>query len=99
MRDVQPRGAFAALVLALRGIQQRRGRVEIHRVAELVRLGRAGGFDAGRLLARVVPPVAALAERAEQIAQRAIAEKIQRLVGDLEGGRLGQRPVRPSPRP
>ena len=58
------------------------------RVAEFVRLGGARGFHAGRLLARIVPPVAALAERAEQIAQRAVAEKIQRLVGDLEGGRL-----------
>src|SRR5207245_6841024 len=30
---------------------------------------------------------AALAERAEQIAERAVAEKIERLVGDLERGR------------
>ena len=58
--------------------------IEIQRVAELVRLRRAGRLDAGRLLARVVAAVAALAERAEQIAQRAVAEKIERLVGDLE---------------
>ncbi len=31
-----------------------------------------------------MPPVAALAERAEQIAQRAVAQKVERLVGDFE---------------
>ena len=61
--------------------------IEVQRVAELVGLRRAGGFDAGRLLPRVVAAVAALAERAEQIAQRAVAEEIERLVGDLEGDR------------
>ena len=45
---------------------------------------RARRLDARRLFARVVPPVAALAERAEQIAQRAVAEEVERLVGDLE---------------
>src|SRR5439155_11155830 len=47
----------------------------------------ARGLDAGRLLARIVAAVAALAQRAEQIAQRAVAEKVERLVGDLEGDR------------
>jgi len=47
----------------------------------------AGGFDAGRLLACVVAAVAALAERPEQVAQRAIAEEVERLVGHLEGDR------------
>ena len=87
---------------ALRGVQQRAAGVEVQRVAELVRLRRAGRFDAGRLLARVVAAVAALAERAEQIAQRAVAEKIERLVGDLEldrrlvvaAGRCRPRPCR-----
>ena len=65
-------------------VQDRRARVEVHRVAELVRLGRAAGFDAGRHLARVVPAEAALADRSEQIAQRAIAEEVEALVGDLE---------------
>ena len=71
--------------LALHRVQQRAGRVEVERVAELVRLRRAGRLDAGRLLARVVAAVAALAERAEQIAQRAVAEEVERLVGDFEG--------------
>ena len=70
------------------GVQQRAGRIEIQRVAELVRFRRTGRFDTSRLLARVVPAVAALAERAEQVAQRAIAEKVERLVRDLELGDL-----------
>ena len=74
---------------ALDGVQQRAGGVEIQCVAELVRLGRSGCLDAGRLLARVVTTEAALAERAQQIAQGAVAEEVERLVGDLEGdGRL-----------
>src|SRR5262249_22071592 len=68
-------------------VQERRRRIEVERVAELVRLRRAGRLHAGRLLARVVAAVAALAERAEQIAQRAVAEEVERLVGDLEGHR------------
>ena len=72
---------------ALDRVQQRAGRIEVQRVAELVRLRRAGRLDAGRLLARVVAAEAALAERAEQIAQRAVAEEVERLVGDLEGDR------------
>ena len=59
-------------------------RIEVQGVAELVRLGRAHRLDAGGVLASVVPSVAALAERTEQIAQRAVAEKVERLVGDLE---------------
>ena len=84
------RGAGAGVVrararFALDRVEQRARRIEVQRVAELVRLRRAGRLDAGRLLARVVAAVAALAERSEQIAQRAVAEKIERLVGDLEG--------------
>src|SRR5712691_3049492 len=78
---------------ALRRVQERRRGVEVQRVAELVRLRRAGRFDAGRLLARVVAAIAALAERAEQIAQRAITEEVERLVGDLEGDRRLIRPL------
>src|SRR5215831_9101130 len=33
---------------------------------------------------RIVPAGAAAADRAEQVAQRAIAEEVERLVGDLE---------------
>src|SRR5207245_388451 len=38
-------------------------------------------------LARVVAPVAALTKRSEQVAQRAVAQEVERLVGHLEGGR------------
>ena len=70
--------------LALDRVQQRAGGVEVQRVAELVRLGRAGGFDARGLLARVVASEAALAERPEEIAKGAVAEKVECLVGHLE---------------
>ena len=69
---------------ALHGVQNRRRGVDVHRVAELVRLRRAAGLDAGRQIARVVPAGAAVAGRAEQVAQRAVAEEVERLVGDLE---------------
>src|SRR5438067_949620 len=69
--------------------QQRRCSVEVQRIAELVRLGRAGRLDARRLLTRVVAAVAALSEGSEKVAQRAVAEEVERLVGHLEGdGRL-----------
>ena len=87
VRDANPRGVLAVLVLPLDGVQQRGGGVEVERVAELVGLRRTGGLDTGRLLTRVVAAVAALAERAEQIAQRAVAEEVERLVGDFEGDR------------
>ena len=65
-------------------IQDRAAGVDVHRVAELVQLRRAAGFDAGGHLARVVPAEAALADRPEQVAQRPIAEEVEALVGDLE---------------
>src|SRR5438309_5826110 len=61
--------------------------IEVERVAELVLFRRADRFDAGRLLARVVPSEAALAQGSEQIAKRAVPEKIERLVGHLERDR------------
>ena len=73
--------------LALDGVQQRARRIQVQRVAELVALGRAGRFDAGRLLARVVAAVAALAERPQQIAERTVSQEVQRLVGHFELGR------------
>ena len=86
------RRASAIRVLAPRSehrVHDRRARVEVHRVAELVRLRRAARLDAGRHLARVVAAQAALAERSEQIAQRAVAQEVQALVGDLEPVLLG----------
>src|SRR6185436_11195139 len=71
------------------GVQNRPARVEVQRVAELVFLRGAAGLDAGGHLARVVAAEAALAERAEQIAQRLVAEEVEALVGDLEAVLLG----------
>ena len=70
-------------------VQDRSAGVQVHRVAELVALRRAAGLDAGRHLARVVAAEAALAERAQQIAERAVAEEVEALVGDLEAVLLG----------
>ena len=66
------------------GAEDRRDGIQIHRVAELVGARRAAGLDARRELARVVASRTAAAERSQQIAKRAIAEEVDRLVGDLE---------------
>ena len=58
--------------------------IDVEGIAEFVRLRRRDCLDARGVVARVVAAEAALAERAEQIAQRAIAEKIQALVGHFE---------------
>ena len=47
---------------ALNGVGERRSDVEVERVAELVGLGGAAGFDAGGIVARVVTAEAGLAE-------------------------------------
>jgi hypothetical protein len=87
VRHVERRRALAVFVLPLRRVQQGRRRVEVQRVAEFIRFRRAGRLDAGGLLAGVVAAVAALAKRSEQVAQRSVAEKVQRFVGDFELGR------------
>ena len=46
--------------------------------------GCAAGLDAGGLVASVVAAEVRFAERAQQIAQRAKAEEVEPLVGDLE---------------
>ena len=69
---------------ALNRVRQRRGDVEVQRVAEFVGLRRAAGLDAGGLVARVVAAEVRFAQRAQQIAQRAKAEEVEPLVGDLE---------------
>src|ERR1700726_780190 len=82
---------------ALDGIEEGARGIEIQGVAELVRLRRPCGFHARGLFARVVSAEAALAERPEKIAKRAIAEEIQGLVGDLEAhGRLAGAPDAPA---
>jgi hypothetical protein len=75
---------FAGAPESLYRIQDCRRRVEIHRVAELVLLWRAARFDTGGQVTRVVTAGAAVPERPEQIAQRLVAQEIQRFVGDLE---------------
>ncbi len=80
------RAALGALPrFAVDRVQQRAGGIQVQRVAELVRLGGSRRLDAGRLFTRIVPAIAALAERPEQVAQRAVPEEIERLVGHLEG--------------
>ena len=71
--------AFAA-----HGVEKRGADVQVQRVAEFVGPRNAAGFDAGGQFARVVTAKAALAERAEQILQRAEAEKIDGLVGNFK---------------
>ena len=85
--DRAERSRPASRVRSLHGVQHGAAGIEVQRIAELVRLGRGDGLDAGGVVARVVAAEAALAERAEQIAQRAIAEKIEALVGHLEARR------------
>ncbi len=73
-----------AQALALNRVGKRRRDVEIDRVAELVGLGGAAGFNAGRRIARVVASEAGFAQRSQQIAQGAKAQKVEALVGDFE---------------
>ena len=92
-RVVLPRSRVP--VGALNRVQDGAARIQVQGVAELVGLGRGDRFDAGRVVAGVVAAEAALAERAEQIAQRAIAEEIEALVGHLEPRRrrIGSEPA------
>ena len=73
----------------LDGIENRAARIEVEGVAKLVGLGCRHGLDARRQVPCVVAPGAAATDRAEQVAERAIAEKVQRLVGHLEGDGSG----------
>ena len=77
-------GLYVLFRRAFHGVQNGRRGVDVHHIAEFIRLGRAAGLNASGQVARVVTAGAAVAGGAEQIAQRAVAEKIQRLVGDLE---------------
>ena len=69
---------------ALHCVQNCGGGVEVHRVAELIGLGRAAGIDAGGEIAGVMPAGAGVARGPEQVPQRLVAEKVQGLVGDFE---------------
>ena len=66
------------------GVEDRRRRVQVQRVAELVRFRRAAGLDAGGQIARVVPAGAAVPHRSEQVAQRPVPEEVEGLVGHVE---------------
>ena len=72
------------VLLAPHGVEDGAARVDVHRVAEFVRLGCAAGFDPGRHFPRVVTPEAALADRSEQIPERLVAQEVEALVRDLE---------------
>src|SRR6185437_8437366 len=80
--DVQrKREAFA-----LNRARERGSDVEIQSIAKFVGLRSATGLDAGGEIARIVTSEAGFSERTKQIAQRAIAEKVEALVGDLKLG-------------
>ena len=83
--------------LALHGVQDGAAGVDVERVAELVGLGRGGHLDAGAQVPRVVHAGAAASHRAEQVAQGAIAQEVERLVGDLERDTRASSPSPPAP--
>ena len=69
--------------LSLHGAEQRLADIQVHGVAELVQLGRAGGLDAGGQVARVVRAEAGMSQRPEQVFQGFETQKVDALVGDL----------------
>ena len=69
---------------SLDGVQNGAARIQVHRVAELVRLGCRDGLDAGGQVPGVVASGTAAAHRTQEVAKGAIAEEVERLVGDLE---------------
>ncbi len=69
---------------ALQRVRQRRVDVEIERVAVLVALARRLGLDAGRQMLRVVRAEARFPDAAQQVLERAITEKIDAFVGEIE---------------
>src|SRR6185503_20301084 len=71
-------------VQPLHRVEDGSARVDVQRVAELVRLRRRHRLDARAQMTGVVPPGAAAADRSQQVAQRPIAEEVERLVRDLE---------------
>ncbi len=77
-------GGAADVMQPLHGVENGAARVDVERVAELVGLGRGNRLDAGAQVPGVVQPRAAAAHRAEQVAERPVAEEVERLVGDLE---------------
>jgi hypothetical protein len=75
-RDLQP--------LARERGEQGAADVEVQGVAELVFLRGAGGLDAGGEVARVVAPEGRLAQRAQKVAQRLVAQEVDALLRELE---------------
>ena len=74
-------------------IRQRRVHVEIQRVAEFVLLRRGVGLDAGSQVRGLVRSEARLADAAHELAERAVAEEVDTLLGEIElhllCGRMG----------
>ena len=65
-------------------IQNRSAGIDVKRVPKFVRLRRRHRFDAGAQMPRVMAAGAAAADGAEQVAQGAVAEEVERLVGHFE---------------
>ena len=86
-RAVPDRRSF--VVHSLDRVEDRPARIDVQRIAELVGLRRRHGLDAGAEMTRVVTARAAAADRAQQIAERPVAEKVERLVGHLEAHLAG----------
>src|SRR6267142_5895663 len=70
--------------LALNRRQQGRVHIEVDRVAKLVGLARAFGFDTGGQMRGVVPAERALAQTAKQAPQSLVTEKVETLLSHLE---------------
>src|SRR4029077_15227296 len=74
--------------LALDGIGERGGDVQVQRVAELVSPRSAAGFDSGGEIAGVMTPEAGLAQGSHQVTERFESQKVQALVGNFKFGLL-----------
>ena len=57
--------------------------IQVQRIAEFIRLGRAAGLDASCEIARIVRAKAGFAERAKQVLERLESQKVDGFVGDL----------------
>src|SRR5688500_20080827 len=71
------------------GVQDRAARVDVERVAELVGFRRRHRLDARAQMTGVVAAGAAPADGSQQVAQRPIAEEVERLVRHLEANLAG----------
>ena len=70
--------------IAAHGVEEGGPDVQVDGVAEFIGLGGCRGFYASGQVARVMPPQAALSQRAHQVFERAEAQKIDGLVRDFK---------------